>query len=95
MSCGSPHQTPCREVLSSIFLYLDHELDQDPQIKAIEIHLEECPPCGQRYALEERLHNLLASCCSAVEAPHPLRQRVLQRLTELRIEMTLESPDTE
>lgn len=95
MSCGHPHQTPCQEVLSAVFLYLDHELDQEPQVQAIQIHLQECPPCGERYALEERLHELLARCCSAVEAPDPLRQRVLQRLTELRIEMTLGSPETE
>lgn len=95
MSCGHPHSTPCQEVLSAVFLYLDHELEQSPQLQAIEVHLQECPPCGQQYEVERRLHELVVRCCAEVEAPEVLRQRVIQRITELRIEMTLGGPDTE
>lgn len=95
MSCGHPHQTPCQEVLRAVFLYLDHEINEQAQLQAIQIHLEECPPCGQQYEVQQRLHELVARCCTQVQTPDLLRERVLQRLTELRIEMTLGTPETE
>lgn len=95
MSCGKPHETPCRDVLSAVFLYLDHELNESTQLQAIEVHLQECPPCGQQYDVERRLHELVMRCCSDVEAPATVRQRVIQRITELRIEMTLGGPESE
>lgn len=97
MSCGHPHQTPCNEVLSALFLYLDHEIDQPSQVQAIEIHLQECPPCGERLEVERRVHDLVSRTCSCGcdPAPDQVRQRVMQRLTEIRIEMTLRSPESE
>lgn len=97
MSCGSPHETPCNEVLSAVFLYLDHEINEPTRMKAIEVHLQECPPCGEQFEVERRVHDLVARTCSCGcdPAPNPVRERVMQRLTELRIEMTLRSSETE
>ena len=45
MSCGQHHETPCVEVLASIFFIADGQAQLVPQIEQIEIHLTECPPC--------------------------------------------------
>lgn len=97
MSCGSPHETPCTEVLSAVFMYLDHEINEPAQVRAIEVHLQECPPCGEQFEVEKRVHEVVARacCCGSDPAPNQVRDRVMQRLTELRIEMSLRGPETE
>lgn len=89
MSCGSPHQTPCTEVLSAVFLYIDHEINDVEKVHAIEIHLEECPPCSESIGAEQRIRELLARCCGCDPTPDPVRERVLQRLTEIRFQLSL------
>lgn len=97
MSCGSPHQTPCTEVLGSVFLYIDHELNEPIQLEQITVHLQECSPCAAQFEVEQRLRELVSrTClCSSEETPDPVRQRVMERITQLRIEMTLGEPETE
>lgn len=87
MTNKDPHST-CHEVLTSLSIYLDHELDQPQQVEAISLHLKECVPCQQQSLVEQRLHQMLAQSFAKEPAPAELRQRVMQRLTELRLEMT-------
>lgn len=91
------HETPCTEVLGAVFMYLDHEISEPTQVSAIELHLKECPPCGQQFEVERRVHELVARtcCCGSDPAPDQVRERVLQRLTELRIAMSLGGEQTE
>lgn len=88
MSCGKPHNTPCTEVLSAVFLYIDHEIADDTRLHAIEIHLEECPPCSEHFGAEQRVRDLVARSCGCDPTPEPVRERVLERLTEIRFHLT-------
>jgi mycothiol system anti-sigma-R factor len=85
MSCGDPHETPCSEVLEKVYLYLDGEAD-DHDHDHIRIHLDECAPCLRQYGLEQAVKALVARSC-AEAAPVDLRERVLLRIQQVRIEI--------
>jgi mycothiol system anti-sigma-R factor len=85
MSCGEPHETPCSEVLQKVYLYLDGEADDDDR-DHIRIHLDECAPCLRQYGLELAVKALVARSCSEA-APIDLRERVLLRIQQVRIEI--------
>ena len=87
MSCGNHHETPCRDVLTAIFIYLDNEVGDESRSQAITIHLEECGPCQQEFAYEERVRLAISKACKE-EAPQELRARVIQTFTEFRLTMT-------
>ena len=88
MSCGRPHETDCAEILDRVYLFLDRELD-DGQISyaAVEQHLDECAPCLSKYDLERVVTFLLARSCGCERAPAELRQRVLTRIQQIRVEI--------
>ncbi len=75
MSCGEPHETDCSEVLSEVWLFLDHECD-DKRRRLLEQHLDECSPCLEQYGIEEHLKVLLARKCGGEHAPDSLKQRL-------------------
>ncbi len=85
MSCGEPHETPCSEVLEKVYLYLDGEAESHDE-EHVRIHLDECAPCLRKYGLEQAVKALVARSC-AEEAPMELKQRVLSRIQEVRIEI--------
>ncbi len=85
MSCGDPHATPCSEVLEQVYLYLDGE-DEATSRENVRLHLDECAPCLRKYGLEQAVKALVARCC-AERAPLDLRDRVLVRLQQVRIEI--------
>jgi mycothiol system anti-sigma-R factor len=87
MSCGSPHETDCAEVIERVFFYLDGECDDDDRGR-IRVHLDECAPCLRRYGLEQAVKVLVARCCGKDTAPHDLRARVLERLRTVHAEIT-------
>ena len=86
MSCGDPHATPCSEVLESVYLYLDGE-DDAHQHGHIRIHLDECAPCLRQYGLENAVKALVARCCGGDPLPPDLRERVMVRIQEVRVEI--------
>ena len=85
MSCGDPHETPCSEVLEQVYLYLDQEHDDEHHGK-IRIHLDECAPCLRKYGLEQAVKALVARSCSE-QAPVELRDRVMFRIAQVRVEI--------
>ncbi|MCW2501603.1 MAG: rsrA [Frankiales bacterium] len=85
MSCGEPHETPCSEVLEKVYLYLDGEADSHDR-EHIRIHLDECAPCLRKYGLEQAVKALVARSC-AETAPVDLRDRVLLKIQQVRIEI--------
>lgn len=91
MSCGDPHETPCSEVLERVYLYLDGERDPDgghgPGVEEIRLHLDECAPCLREYGLEQAVKSLVARCCGGDVPPEGLRERVLVRIQEVRLEI--------
>jgi mycothiol system anti-sigma-R factor len=86
MSCGDPHETPCSEVLDAVYLYLDGEQD-DEHREVVRLHLDECAPCLRQYGLEQAVKALVARCCGGDSAPVELRERVLVRIQEVRLEI--------
>jgi mycothiol system anti-sigma-R factor len=85
VSCGDPHETPCSEVLEKVYLYLDGEADNDDH-EHIRIHLDECSPCLRKFGLEQAVKALVARSC-AEQAPVELRERVMFRLQQVRVEI--------
>ncbi len=86
MSCGDPHETPCSDVLEAVYLYLDGE--QDPLSREqVRLHLDECAPCLRQYGLEQAVKALVARCCGSDPAPLELRDRVLLRIQQVRVEI--------
>ena len=86
MSCGDPHDTPCSEVLEAVYLYPDGEQDSQHR-DAVRIHLDECSPCLRQYGLEQAVKTLVARCCGSDPAPSELRERVLLRIQQVRVEI--------
>ena len=89
MSCGKPHETDCSEVLSEVYLFLDHECDEKRK-QLLQTHLEECHPCLEQYGIEEHLKALLARKCGGEHAPEELRRRLRARLYQTADQTTLE-----
>lgn len=85
MSCGDPHETPCSEVLEKVYLYLDGEAEHHDH-DHIRIHLDECAPCLRKYGLEQAVKALVARSC-AEQAPVELRERVMFRIQQVRVEI--------
>lgn len=79
MSCGNHHDLPCTDVLHAIILYIDHEIEDEANVQAIEMHIQECPPCATRTAqealLNQQLKALLNRSCRE-EASERLRNNV-------------------
>ena len=86
MSCGDPHEVPCSEVLEQVYLYLDQEQDAEHHGQ-IRIHLDECAPCLREFGLEQAVKALVARCCGGDIPPDDLRERVMLRIQEVRIEI--------
>lgn len=89
MSCGEPHQTDCSEVLSEVWLFLDHECDQKRK-ELLQTHLDECHPCLEQYGIEEQLKALLARKCGGEHAPEELKRRLRAHLFRTTGEGTVE-----
>ena len=86
MSCGEPHETPCSEVLEKVYLYLDGETDSEDH-DHVRLHLDECAPCLRQYGLEQAVKALVARHCGKDPVPGDLRDRVLVRIQEVRLEI--------
>lgn len=85
MSCGTPHEVDCSEIIERVYNYLDNEIDDEDRHRIRE-HLDECAPCLRQFGIEQEVKALVARCCGADVAPDALRQRVLTRLQQVRVE---------
>jgi len=85
VSCGKPHETDCSEVLSEVWLFLDHECNQVRR-ELLEKHLDECSPCLERYGLDEHLKALLAAKCGGEHAPDTLKERLRAKIRKTVLE---------
>jgi len=87
MSCGNPHDVDCSEVIEQVYLYLDGEIDDEGR-RQVREHLDECAPCLRQFGLENEVKALVARCCGGDTAPDGLKQRLLVKLQEVRVELT-------
>jgi mycothiol system anti-sigma-R factor len=82
-----PTETDCREALDRVYSYLDGEIEDLDQTR-IRQHLDDCAPCLRQYGIEQEVKVLVARCCGSETASSALRDRVLTRIAEVRIEIT-------
>lgn len=84
MSCGNPHATPCTEVLSLLYVYIDEEIDEVHRIE-VTTHLGECPPCGEHFTIERRLKERVRLACQGEPVPEQVRERIIARIQQVSI----------
>jgi len=81
---------PCNDVLHSLVLFIDHEIEDQTEIQKIEIHFQECPPCMEQMEHEKsvisKLKSLLSGSCNEV-APDALQEKIAQQTAALAQEM--------
>jgi mycothiol system anti-sigma-R factor len=76
MSCGNHHATPCTEVLSLVYVYIDNECEEVQHVE-VTAHLEECGPCAGIIRVERVIKARVKSSCECVEAPEALRASIV------------------
>lgn len=84
MSCGNPHATPCTEVQSLTYFYIDAEIDEVRYLQ-VTTHLTECPPCSDSYAAEVSLKALIKRSCSGAEIAEEFRARIVTEIHQISI----------
>lgn len=65
---------PCGGVERRLHEYLDRELN-DAEVEQVRRHLHDCPPCLDKFALQEHLKRLVKVNCQH-SAPERLRNFV-------------------
>jgi mycothiol system anti-sigma-R factor len=85
VSCGEPHEMPCAEILTEVYLFLDLECS-DGRRDLIQRHLDECSPCLREYGIEHEVKALVARSCGSDQAPAELRDRLRAKLEALVVE---------
>lgn len=65
----------CRECIDRLDELVDKELSP-LEAGEVQMHLENCPDCADRYHFEEGMRRLVRSCCTEAKAPESLRERL-------------------
>ena len=78
----------CADFLEQIVYFIDNELDA-ADCAAVQMHLDSCNPCLERYDLQRTVKSIVARSCSE-SAPEELRQRVLVRIREVQVRISSE-----
>jgi mycothiol system anti-sigma-R factor len=82
---NEPTASECADFLEQIVYFLDNELDQ-ADCSAVQMHLDSCNPCLEKYDLQRTVKSIVARSCSEA-APDELRQKVLFRIREVTVEI--------
>ena len=77
----------CADYLERIVYFLDNELDE-ADCSAVQLHLDECGPCLEKYDLQRTVKAVVHRSCSSELAPSELRQRVMVQIREVQIRIT-------
>ncbi len=77
----------CADYLERIVYFLDNELDE-ADCSAVQLHLDECGPCLEKYDLQRTVKAVVHRSCSSDLAPQELRQRVMVRIREVQVRIT-------
>jgi mycothiol system anti-sigma-R factor len=65
----------CRESLQKLYEFLDGELEKVP-MSEIEMHLNNCRPCWDRFEFEKQLIAVIKKRCCKETCSDQLRKRV-------------------
>lgn len=82
MSCDGPD---CGDALQNLYLFIDREID-DATCEEVQSHLDSCSDCLTEYDLEQVVRSLVSRSCQEA-APEPLRQKVLQSIRAVQVEI--------
>ncbi len=83
-------ETNCRQVVESLFLFIDGEISGD-EFGSIEMHIQRCAPCLDHVSFQRELKELVRRKCSEGAAPQDLATKLKLRLTQYL--ETVESQD--
>jgi mycothiol system anti-sigma-R factor len=72
----------CRETLERAYLFLDGEVLTESERSDIQLHLEGCSPCYQRYGLDREITLVVARLQGRARCPRELRLRIMGLLEE-------------
>lgn len=70
----------CRVALERAYLFLDGEILTENERIEIQLHLEECQPCYERFGLDKEFTVLLTRLKSQHHCPESLRRKIWNRL---------------
>jgi len=65
----------CRESFELLYRYIDKDVS-GLSCQEIEIHLQHCRSCWDRFEFEKKLRERLKSSCRKEACPESLRQRI-------------------
>ena len=74
----------CNQILDDVYEYLHNELDEQRR-SLVRGHLDSCGHCLQQYGIEEEVQHLLERSCGCSQAPQELRDRIVERITTIRV----------
>ena len=80
-----PTASECADFLEQIVYFLDNELDT-ADCAAVQVHLDTCNPCLEKYDLQRTVKSIVARSCSEA-APDDLRARVMMRVRQVQVEI--------
>ncbi len=91
MTPNNEFAAQCNQVLNSIVLFIDNEIEDSAQFNAVAFHLQECDGCRDVMELERRqlqmVQSLLnRSCCET--APAELLVRIAVQVSALAAELS-------
>jgi len=89
MNSGLPYFTSCADVLARVYEFIDHELAEADCAKIRE-HLDECGPCLKEFGLDQLVKDVVKRGCGCEPPPEDLRNRVMFRIREVQMQITLE-----
>lgn len=89
---GDSSEVNCAELLSEVYLLLDHECQPEHEAQ-LRQHLNDCPPCLEEYGIDEQLKLLLARKCGGDQAPAELKRRLRESIRLTMQEHVEDSPD--
>jgi mycothiol system anti-sigma-R factor len=71
----------CRETLQRAYLFLDGESLSEQERIEIQVHLEECEPCLERYGVDKEVTALIVRRLrGSISCPDSLKSRISQLL---------------
>jgi mycothiol system anti-sigma-R factor len=65
----------CKESLLKLYEFLDGDLAKI-SVSEIEVHLDNCRHCWDRFEFEKRLKELVKTSCCKTTCPDALRERI-------------------
>ena len=80
-----PSAAECVDYLEQIVFFIDNEL-AEADCSAVRAHLDSCNPCLEKYDLQRTMKAVVARSCAEV-APSELRDKVMLRLQQVRVEI--------